>query len=89
MAVAEPVEVGARLSMPERARRRSDFFVLGMSTRVCVPVTLWIVVMQQWVMPRVDFITFITGARQLVVQEALVIILWEEVRRWSWTTAFA
>ena len=34
MAVALPVEVGQRLSMPERARRRSFFLVLGMSTRV-------------------------------------------------------
>lgn len=34
MAVAEPVDVGARFSMPERARRRSDFLVLGMSTNV-------------------------------------------------------
>ena len=36
MAVAEPVEVGQRLTMPERARRKSDFLVLGMSTMVCV-----------------------------------------------------
>ena len=34
MAVADPVEVGQRLSIPDLARRRSDFLVLGMSTRV-------------------------------------------------------
>ena len=43
-AVAEPVVVGARLSMPERQRRRSFFFALGMSTMGCVPVRLCTVV---------------------------------------------
>ena len=40
MAVADPVEVGARFVSPERARRRSDFFAFGASTMVCVLVTL-------------------------------------------------
>lgn len=48
-----------------------------------MPVTLWIVVIQQRTIPRLFFITLITGARQLVVQEALVIILWEDVKRLS------
>ena len=34
-AVADPVVVGARFSIPDRARRRSFFLVLGMSTRDC------------------------------------------------------
>lgn len=46
MALAEPVDVGARLASDERARRRSDFLVLRASTTVCVFVTSWIVVMQ-------------------------------------------
>ena len=39
MAVAEPVDVGARFMSPARALRRSDFFVLGASTSVWVFVT--------------------------------------------------
>ena len=35
-AVADPVEVGARLSMPERQRRKSFFLALGMSTIGCL-----------------------------------------------------
>lgn len=39
---------------------------------VCVLVTLWIVVMQPCTIPIFSWITFTTGARQLVVQEAAV-----------------
>jgi len=46
-----PVEVGARLRSEERARRRSDFFVLHESTTVCVFVTSWMVVMAPRSMP--------------------------------------
>jgi hypothetical protein len=35
MAVALPVDVGARLTSAERARRRSVFLLLGASTTVC------------------------------------------------------
>ena len=72
MAVADPVEVGARLVRPERARRRSDFFEFGASTMVCVFVTLWMVVMDPRTMPRFFWTTATTGARQLVVHEAAV-----------------
>ena len=51
MAVAEPVDVGAKLTRAERARRRSDFFVLGASTTVCVLVTLCTVVMHPCLIP--------------------------------------
>jgi len=40
-----------------RARRRSDFLLLGASTTVCVLVMLWTVVMQPWTMPRFSRIT--------------------------------
>lgn len=72
MAVADPVEVGARFVSPERARRRSDFFWFGASTIVCVLVTLWIVVMDPRTMPRFLSTTLTTGARQLVVHDAAV-----------------
>lgn len=72
MAVALPVEVGARLQRAERARRRSVFLVLGASTMVCVLVTLWMVVMQPCTMPSCSWMTLTTGARQLVVHEAAV-----------------
>ena len=61
MAVADPVLVGARLTRPLRARRRSDFFELGASTSVWVLVRLWIVVMQPWRMPRLERMTLTTG----------------------------
>mmetsp|Transcript_13572 Transcript_13572/g.33994 ORF Transcript_13572/g.33994 Transcript_13572/m.33994 type:complete len:295 (+) Transcript_13572:683-1567(+) len=72
MAVADPVEVGARLTMPLRARRRSDFFAFVASSIICVLVTSWIVVMLPLTMPSFSWITFTTGARQLVVQLAAV-----------------
>lgn len=39
IAVADPVEVGARFISPLRARRRSAFLELGASMMVCVLVT--------------------------------------------------
>jgi hypothetical protein len=72
IAVAEPVEVGARFMRPERARRRSLFFALGASMMVCVLVMQWIVVIAPWTMPNCSWMTFTTGARQLVVHDAAV-----------------
>ena len=57
-AVAEPVVVGARLSMPERQRRRSFFFALGMSTMGCVPVRLCTVVIMPLSMPSFSWMTW-------------------------------
>mmetsp|Transcript_22242 Transcript_22242/g.48867 ORF Transcript_22242/g.48867 Transcript_22242/m.48867 type:complete len:316 (-) Transcript_22242:3-950(-) len=71
-AVADPVEVGARLIRPARARRRSDFLLLQASTNVWVLVTLCTVVMQPCLIPRFSLMTLTTGARQFVVQEAAV-----------------
>ena len=71
-AVALPVDVGARLSMPERLRRRSFFFWLGMSTSDCVPVILCTVVIIPETMPSFSCMTLITGAMQLVVHDAAV-----------------
>ena len=41
---------------------------------VCVLVTSWIVVIEPCRIPKVSWITFTTGARQFVVQEAAVTI---------------
>eukprot|EP00963_Diacronema_lutheri_P007625 scaffold660_cov365-Pavlova_lutheri.AAC.5 len=75
-AVAEPVDVGARLHRPDLPLLKSDFLEFGASTMVCVFVTLWTVVMHPFTMPKFSWITFTTGARQLVVQDAAVM-------RWS------
>ena len=66
---SEPVVVGMRLRSAERARRMS---LAGRSTMVWVLVTSWIVVMEPCRMPSPSWITFTTGARQLVVQLAAV-----------------
>jgi hypothetical protein len=57
MAVALPVLVGARLTRPLRARRRSLFLALGASSSVCVLVMLWMVVMQPRTIPIFSWIT--------------------------------
>ena len=72
MAVAEPVLVGARFMRPERARRRSAFLALGASMMVCVLVTQCTVVMAPLTILRFSWMTFTTGARQLVVHDAAV-----------------
>ena len=82
MAVALPVVVGARLSIALRARRRS---LCGASTIRLVLVGSWIVVIWPCRMPMASWITFTTGARQLVVQDALEMIRSSEVRV-SWFT---
>mmetsp|Transcript_13746 Transcript_13746/g.23499 ORF Transcript_13746/g.23499 Transcript_13746/m.23499 type:complete len:243 (+) Transcript_13746:623-1351(+) len=82
-AVADPVEVGARLSMPERARRRSDFLSLTMSTSDCVPVMLCTVVIIPFSIVSCSWMTLIMGAIQLVVHEAAVQMTCLSSRRWS------
>ena len=72
MALAEPVDVGQRFDMPERARRRSVFFTLGASSSICVLVTLCTVVIEPCSMPSARWMTCTTGARQLVVHDAAV-----------------
>ncbi len=47
-------------------------FPLGPSTVICVAVYAWIVVISPSVIPYVSLITLAKGARQLVVQEALL-----------------
>ena len=69
IAVADPVVVGIRFISADRARRMS---LAGRSTMVWVLVTSWIVVIEPWRMPSASWITFTTGARQFVVQEAAV-----------------
>mmetsp|Transcript_42507 Transcript_42507/g.96057 ORF Transcript_42507/g.96057 Transcript_42507/m.96057 type:complete len:244 (+) Transcript_42507:585-1316(+) len=71
-AVADPVEVGAKFSIPLRARRRSFFFSFGMSTSDCVPVMLCTVVIMPFSIVSFSWITLMMGAMQLVVQEAAV-----------------
>ena len=73
IAVALPVVVGISELSADRARRRS---LAGRSTMVCVLVTSWIVVMEPCLIPRFSWITFTTGAKQLVVQLAAVTIWW-------------
>jgi len=61
MAVALPVEVGDRLTMPDLPRRRSCFLPVSvMSTRVCVPVTLWMVVIMPCSILRFSWMTSTT-----------------------------
>lgn len=45
---------------------------LGPSTTFCVAVKAWMVVMRPSTMPNLSFMTLARGARQLVVQEALL-----------------
>ena len=69
IAVAEPVEVGISDTPAARARRRS---LCGASTIVWVFVRSCSVVIDPWRMPMPSWMTFTTGARQLVVQDAAV-----------------
>lgn len=75
IAVALPVDVGARFIRPERARRRSAFFALGASMIVCVLVTQWMVVSMPRTMRSLSCTTLTSGARQFVVHEAAVTML--------------
>mmetsp|Transcript_16201 Transcript_16201/g.40962 ORF Transcript_16201/g.40962 Transcript_16201/m.40962 type:complete len:258 (+) Transcript_16201:331-1104(+) len=86
MAVALPVEVGERLTMPLLPLRRSCFLpVSHMSTRAWVPVMLWIVVIMPLLILRLSWMTLTTGARQFVVHEAAVQMTWSAVSLSSFT----
>jgi hypothetical protein len=51
----------------------------GPSTVFCVAVVAWIVLMRPSTMPNLSCMTLAIGARQLVVQDALEILLTSEV----------
>ena len=68
MARAAPVLLGIMERAAARARRRSS---CGRSRMRWSLVYEWIVVMRPRRMPKVSWSTLATGARQLVVQEAL------------------
>jgi hypothetical protein len=68
IARAAPVEVGMIETAAERARRRS---LCGASRSRWSPVYEWHVVMTPRSTPNWSMSTFTTGARQLVVHEAL------------------
>ena len=68
-----PVEDGMMFSRMPRPPRQSLFE--GPSTVFCVAVAACTVVMRPRLMPHVSFSTFATGARQLVVHEALLMIV--------------
>src|SRR5438552_18839563 len=67
-ALAATVELGIMLMAAARARRRS---LCGRSRSFWSLVYEWMVVMVPLWMPKVSWRTLATGARQLVVQEAL------------------
>ena len=73
IAFAAPVEAGTRLIAAARARRRS---LCGASWRRWSAVYAWIVVIRPFSMPTVSCRTFATGARQLVVHDALEMTWW-------------
>ena len=69
-ALAAPVEAGMMFCEAVRPSRHA--FALGPSTVFCVAVYAWIVVMSASTMPNLSLITFASGARQLVVHDALL-----------------
>src|SRR3954447_19277261 len=72
IALAAPVEVGTMFRAAARARRRS---LCGPSWRFWSCVYAWIVVMRPRSMPNVSLMTLAIGARQLVVHDALEMIV--------------
>ena len=64
-----PVEEG--MILPEAARPPRQSFLEGPSTVFWVAVVEWTVVIRPSSMPKVSWMTLASGARQLVVQEAL------------------
>merc|ERR1719247_2801155 len=70
-AFAAPVEDGMMFADAQRPPRQSLPPRLGPSTVSCVAVIAWTVVIRPSVMPKLLWITFARGARQLVVHEAL------------------
>src|SRR4051794_8114457 len=69
-ALAAPVLDGMMFWYAPRPPRQS--FLLGPSTVGWVAVAAWMVLMRPSTRPNLSLITFATGARQLVVQEALL-----------------
>src|SRR5688572_29992634 len=80
IALAAPVEVGTMLRAAARARRRS---LCGPSCRFWSWVYAWIVVIRPRSMVNVSWRTFAIGARQLVVHDALEMIVWLAGSYWS------
>src|SRR5688572_32125871 len=72
-ALAAPVLDGMTFWYALRPPRQS--FLLGPSCVGCVAVTAWIVAIRPSVSVQLSLMTFATGARQFVVQEALETIL--------------
>src|SRR5215203_305188 len=83
MALAAPVEVGTMFSAAARARRRS---LCGASCGFWSCVYAWMVVIRPCWMPNVSCRTFAIGARQLVVHEALEMMVCWAGSYWSWFT---
>src|SRR5436190_18361673 len=73
-AFAAPVDEGMMFSRMPRPPRQSLFD--GPSTVFCVAVAACTVVIRPRLMPHLSFITFASGARQLVVHDALDTICW-------------
>ncbi len=69
IALAAPVEVGMIESPAARARRRS---LCGVSRSTMSLVYAWTVVIRPASMPKLSLSTLATGARQLVVHDALL-----------------
>src|SRR5947209_19736669 len=72
-ALAAPVAAGMMFWAAPRPPRQS--FLLGPSTVGCVAVIACTVVISPSASPKLSLMTLATGARQLVVQEALETIL--------------
>src|SRR5687768_7913832 len=72
-ALAAPVLLGMMFMYALRPPRQS--FLLGPSCVGCVAVTAWIVAIKPSVSVQLSLMTLATGARQLVVQLALEMIL--------------
>merc|ERR1719453_840414 len=70
-ALAAPVEEGMMFTDAQRPPRQSFPPRLGPSTVSCVAVVAWTVVIKPSTRPNFSCTTFASGARQLVVQEAL------------------
>src|SRR3954467_5202875 len=73
-ALAAPVDDGMMFSRMPRPPRQS--LLLGPSTVFWVAVVACTVVIRPRLMPKVSFSTLATGARQLVVQLALLMMAW-------------
>src|SRR5207248_9789576 len=73
-AFAAPVDDGMMFSRMPRPPRQS--LLLGPSTVFCVAVVACTVVIRPRLMPHLSLTTLASGARQLVVHEALEITFW-------------